>query len=212
MKARKFQCRGTWLAAASLAMAGTLSNLAAAEVRAGTVEIAGFGGGAYLRGGGTGEGKGFGGGGFGLAMHPRAWFTADVSYTPIGSISGTITDVSGVISSGSASGRLVAFDSGVQFHLGRLKSRSVPYAAALIGFGHASAEGDVAVQYGTQVQRMRFDESSTEFGAGGGFGVRIYGGSRWGIRPEIRVVRYFTEGNDLTTFRFSVGLFVHFGR
>lgn len=75
MKARKFQCRGAWLAAASLAMAGTLSNLGAAEVRAGTVEIAGFGGGAYLRGGGTGEGKGFGGGGFGLAMHPRAWFT-----------------------------------------------------------------------------------------------------------------------------------------
>lgn len=105
---------------------------------------------------------------------------ADLSYIPVGSFSATITEVPGVISSGMASGRLVAFDSGVQFHLGLLKSRSVPYAAALIGFGHASAEGDVAVQYGTQVQRMRFDESSTEFGAGGGFGVRIYGGSRWG--------------------------------
>lgn len=144
-------------------MVAGVSNLGEAEVRAGTAEIAGFGGGAYLRSGGIGEWKGAGGGGFGLALHPRAWFAADFLSIPMGHFSATITDTAGVISSGSASGRLLAFDTGVQFQLGLLKSRAVPSVAALAGFGNASAEGEIVVQTGTQVQRIRLDESSTEF-------------------------------------------------
>lgn len=184
----------------------------AQDVKPGTVEVSGSGGGAYLRAGGDGTTKAFGGGGVAVALHRRAWLTGDFSYIPLGSFSTTVTDFTGVIASGSASGRLVAFEGGTQFNLGSLQSRAVPYAAAHFGLGHASGEGEVIVRYGSLMERTRFDESSTAFSAGGGFGVRIYAGDRWGIRPEFRIMRYFTDGNDLTSFRFGIGLFVQFGR
>lgn len=166
--------------------------------------MAGLGGGACLRGGGIGRWEG---------LRPRPVSPGLVhSGLPVsasGPLPGHDHRRCGVISSGSASSRLLAFDTGVQFHPGWLKSRAVPDVAALAGFGNAWTEGEVAVQPGTQVQRVRFDESSTKFGAGGGFGVRIYGGNRWGVRPELCLVPFFTEGNGLTMIRFTIGLFLH---
>lgn len=185
---------------------------AAQDVKPGTVEVSGSGGGTYLRAGGDGTTKAFGGGGVAVALHRRAWLTGDFSYIPLGSFSTIFTDFIGAVTTASASGRLVAFEGGTQFNLASLQSRAVPYAAAHVGFGHGSGEGEVTVRYGSLIERTRFDESSTAFSAGGGFGVRIYAGQRWGIRPEFRIMRYFTDGEDLTSFRFGIGLFVQFGR
>lgn len=147
-----------------------------------------------------------------VALHSRAWLGADFAYFPFDSCSATRTDIPGSVIGGSASGRLLAFDGGVQFNLGPLQSRAVPYISGNFGFGHASAEGNVRVQQGAQVMQMSYDASSTDFSAGGGFGVRHYAGGRWGLRPEIRLARHVSEGQDLTAVRFTLGLFFPSGK
>jgi hypothetical protein len=45
----------------------------------------------------------------------------------------------------------------------------------------------------------------------GGFGVRLYAGKRWGIEPELKVIRY-TGDLGFTAVRYRAGVFFEFGK
>ena len=107
-----------------------------------------------------------------------------------------------------ASGRLFAFDGGINIHLGAPASKVVPYVVAGAGLGHSSYSASVS-GYG-----MDFSASGSDTGgvAGGGIGVRLYVGEHWGFKPEFKVQRIFGEGNGVTLLRFAAGVFYQFGK
>ena len=90
---------------------------------------------------------------------------------------------------------LVDFQGGVKYSL-VTHDMFEPYAMAAIGAGHFS---NPVV-------------SSTGFGLSAGFGTRVYVRSNWGVVPDIRWSRYFFDGPDTNTFRYTVGAFFQWGR
>src|SRR5262249_31090471 len=88
--------------------------------------------------------------------------------------------------SADVSGQVIDFNGGFHIDLTK-KSRIVPYIAAGVGAGHASVTATLhTLTSGGQV----FSTNATAFEANGGFGVRLYAGKRWGIEPELKVIRY----------------------
>jgi hypothetical protein len=71
-----------------------------------------------------------------------------------------------------------------------------PYATAALGLGHFSSPVS----------------SNTGFGLSAGLGARVYVRSTWGVVPDIRWTRYFFDGPDTSTFRYTAGVFFQWGR
>jgi hypothetical protein len=92
-------------------------------------------------------------------------------------------------------GDLLDFNAGVKFSLLQ-RDMFEPYALVALGGGHFSAGSF----------------SETRFGVHAGFGTRVYVGRSWGIQPEVRWARYFFDGPDVNTFRYTGGVFYQWGR
>jgi hypothetical protein len=175
-------------------------------LQGGEFEGRGFGGLMNARGGASST-KGLFGGGIAAGLGSRSALYFDVGYIPIESV--TSAGISqGMPFTVDGSSKLYTFEGGLNIHLGPPDSRAVPYLTGGGGIGRASYK---ASRTGSD---MSVSMSGSETGglAGGGFGVRLYLGRNWGIKPEVRVQRTFFEGEDLTLLRFAVGVFAQFGK
>ena len=75
--------------------------------------------------------------------------------------------------------------------------------------GRFSSSGSTEVP-GTNL-KVSTSVSDTKVRLGGGAGLRYYVSENWGIRPELRVDRYFGDQGS-TAFRYTVGVFYQFGK
>jgi hypothetical protein len=95
---------------------------------------------------------------------------------------------------------LLDINGGVQYRF-PANSRVMPYVTGGAGIVRASVGvSGSAVPPGITV-------SGTDLGVNGGGGLYLFFGKRWGIRPEIKMVRI----PDETFARASVGIFYQFG-
>lgn len=193
----------------SLLLPGLVS---AVDIQPGALQVTGFGGGVHARAGGQGSTKGLGGGGLTVAAHRSIWVVGEFGYIPLGSFSVAALELPGGIVTGSASGRLYAFDGGLHFSIPAGGSKAAPYVAIGAGVGRFSGSGQLSVGIGSQRSVISFDESETNLGVGGGFGLRYWASDKWGFRPEVRISRYFAEGGGVTVVRFTFGVFYNFGK
>jgi hypothetical protein len=101
-------------------------------------------------------------------------------------------------SDGSDSGKLVDLYGGADVNLTSKGSRVVPY----VGFGLGGG------------QRIATSDSARTLVVSGAFGARLYAGRKWGVKPEIRVFRWFEREGDFggTAVRVGASVFYEFGR
>lgn len=172
----------------------------------GEVELGGGGGVLNARGGGSAT-KGLAGGGIAVGLGSRGALYFDAGYVPLESISLSGVE-SGIAYAVDGSSKLYTFEGGLNIHLGPPDKRVVPYLTVGGGVGRGNYKV-TASGGGTD-----FSMSASETGglAGGGLGARFYIGRNWGIKPEFKVQRTFFEGDNVTLYRASAGLFVQFGK
>ncbi|MGH9242342.1 MAG: outer membrane protein [Vicinamibacterales bacterium] len=153
----------------------------AQEVSKGDVEVMGFAGGVTDGGGAT-----FGGG-VHYAFSPRLLLAVEAGYlTGSDDFSGFGVDVD---SHG------FSFDVNLHYLFPQRNTpKFTPYVLGGIGYLRASASATVA---GTT-----FDESASDTGLNIGGGARWQVGSRWGLKPEIKVLIA-----DNSSVRFAVGIY-----
>lgn len=196
--------------------------LLAQSQEAGQVELAGFVGGSYLRVKGDDQTKGAFGGRFAATTGGPVTIFGEFSYYPFGDVT-SIHTLRGCPPSVCPAGRFLFretrvsgdlwdFSGGVHVTLAKQDWKAAPYLLSALGAGHASANGSFDVVTAGVANRLRLHASDTAFGLSGGGGLRYFAGPRWGIQPELRYTRYFFEGAGLNNLRFSVGVFVRFGR
>jgi hypothetical protein len=184
----------------SCLLAGALLFSAVAFADDGKVEVAGFGGGIAL-GGGGGTHAIFGGeAGVRVVQHLRLF--GEFAVAPLASAS-----LSGGGVSASASDKLYDIGGGVDYSFGSSK-RVVPYALLAVGVGHEVASGSASG--GGISASVSISSNSVYLGFGGG--VRLYAGNNWGVKPEFRFQRYTDSGGSSNSGVFTVGLFYQFGQ
>ncbi len=171
----------------------------------GVVEGTGAVGGLWLNSGGGNHA--YLGGTFGTAVRDRLFVFGELGYAPLTGKS-TTTVVDGTPVRISASAKLVDFGGGAQFIL-MPGSKFEPYVIGAVGGGRFSASGSTEVP-GTNL-KVSTSVSDTQVRLGGGAGLRYYVSENWGIRPELRVDRYFGDQGS-TAFRYTVGVFYQFGK
>ncbi len=144
---------------------------------------------------------------FGTAVRDRLFVFGELGYAPLTGRS-TTTVVDGTSVRISASAKLVDFGGGAQFIL-MPGSKFEPYVIGAVGGGRMSTSGSAHVP-GTNLD-VSASSSDTKARLGGGAGLRYYVSENWGIRPELRVDRYFGDQGS-TAFRYTVGVFYQFGK
>jgi len=192
-------------------LAGLAGGALAAGLEAGKGEVSGFAGGVHVAsGGGT---HGAFGGTVGGAVHKNVFVFGEFTYVPLGGADAFL-DISdlGTIVRADVSARLVDFGGGVHISIPTGNEKVVPYAVGGVGVSRSSASGSVTAQVPGRTTTISFDESSTDFGVNGGFGLRFYVKDNWGFRPEFKIARYFVEGGGITVARFTAGVFYQFGK
>ena len=144
---------------------------------------------------------------FGTAVRDRLFVFGELGYAPLtGKTTTTVVDGSPVRISASA--RLVDFGGGLQVIL-TSGEKFETYVIGAVGAGRMSASGSSHVP-GTNLD-VSISSSDTKARLGGGAGLRYYVSENWGIRPELRVDRYFGDQGS-TAFRYTVGVFYQFGK
>jgi len=182
-----------WLAVISLVLYGDVVSLKAAEIEAGTAQVAGFGG--LVAGIGT---HGTVGGGVAYAARERVLAVGEFSYIPGGS-----QKVTGAGFTAKASARAYDFNGGIHFQFPLKEPKAVPYVGAGIGALHGSASGSATVMGSTFSSKV----SATDFYFNFGGGLRYYISDRWGVRPELKIF-----AGDETFLRLAIGIFYQFGK
>ncbi|MCS7044495.1 MAG: hypothetical protein NZR01_17050 [Bryobacteraceae bacterium] len=190
-----------------LALASGWGPLGAAEVKPKTVEISGFGGGLFCMGCDEVGPWALGGGGAAVALSQRAWFSSEFAYVPLGRSERIVIEPSGAVSRRTTRTSAFSFDNGIELNLGSMRGRAVPFVLAHCVIVGTSVHSDVTTSGTPGPSRDVVDVVGTNFGLGGGFGVRIFAGNRWGLKPEFRAVYYPFVPQLVVTGRFSLGVF-----
>jgi len=173
---------------------------------AGGAELAGFGGGITLDGGvGT---HGVYGATAAYRLGDNVHLFGEFSYSTLASTAFS-NSVSGVTVNGNASVNLASFGGGADYSF-RSGSKIRPYALGALGAGHFYGTGS-----GTGSNGGSANVSLTltnAFSGGVGAGVRFYLGEHFGLKPEVRYVRYQSSVIQANTVVYTVGLFYQFGK
>ena len=177
----------------SLFVSADIFLLQAADVDAGTTEVAAYGG--LVAGIGT---HGTVGGSVGYATTRRLLVLGEFSYIPAGS-----QELAGADFAVKASARAYDFNGGFHLQLLSPDRKAVPYAAVGVGAVHGSGSGEVTAMGQTLSAKV----SNTDFYCNLGGGLRYYLSDRWGIRPELKI---FAGAG--TFARLTIGVFYQFGR
>lgn len=153
----------------------------AQEVNKGDVEVMGFAGGVTDGGGAT-----FGGGAH-YALSPRLLVAAEAGYlTGSDDFSGFGADVDSYGFS---------FDMNLHYLFPQTNTpKFTPYLLAGVGYLRAKATATIS--------GMEFDATASDAGLNIGGGGRWQVGSRWGLKPEIKILIA-----DDTSVRFAVGIY-----
>jgi hypothetical protein len=186
-------------------LAGALLFCAPAFAQDGKGEIAGFGGGLAITGGGVNP---LVGGSGDVRVIDNLRIFGEFSYSPLNSLATSAANEVSAVTGLNVTAKVKLFDfgGGIDYSFGSSK-RVVPYVLAAVGVGHTSVSASVNVNGVTGTGSMSTD--SVYLGIGGG--VRIYAGRNWGIKPEFRYQRY---GGSLASNSaiFTAGLFYQFGK
>lgn len=183
----------------SLVLLAGVSLFSSVTWAAGGIEVSGLAGGAWYGGGGgthplVGAGAAFG-------LSDRFHLLAEFDYTPLGSASLT---ADGVSASGSSA--LFGFGGGVDYSFRDVEAKVRPYVAGVVGLDHSSASVS-ATSAATGALSFSLDTNSVYYGGGGG--IRLFLGQKWGLKPEVRYQRSVDTGNGIL---FTLGFFYHFGQ
>ncbi len=136
---------------------------------------------------------------FGLSDHFH--LLTEFDYTPLGS--GSVSGA-GVSASGSAS--LFGFGGGVDYSFRDVETKVRPYFTGVVGLDHSSANFSTN-SAATGPVSIAGSANSVYYGGGGG--IRLFLGQKWGLKPEVRYQRSVDTGNGVL---FTLGFFYHFGQ
>jgi hypothetical protein len=189
----------------SCLLAGTLL-FSASAFADGAGEVAGFGGGTAITGGGVNP---LVGGSAGYQVIDHLQIFGEFSVAPLASVAAAAASQASALTGVSVTAKetLYNYGGGMDFSFGSSK-KVVPYVVMAVGVGHFSASATATV--GGVSGSGSASSNSVYLGAGGG--VRIYAGDHWGIKPEFRYQRYTDSGGGLNSANFTVGLFYQFGK
>ena len=189
----------------SCLLAGAMLFAASAFAQGGKVEVAGFGGGLAITGGGINPLFG-GSGDVRVTDHLRVF--GEFTYSPLSSLATSAANEASSMTGAAvtASVKLIDFGGGVDYSFGSSK-RVVPYVLGVVGVGHLAVSATATID--GQTGSGSASNDSVYLGAGAG--VRIFAGQSWGIKPEFRYQRY---GGSIASNSavFTVGLFYQFGK
>lgn len=74
-----------------------------------------------------------------------------------------------------------------------------------VGVGRLSVMANATSRQGNQTVTNNVNAHSTHLGMQFGLGTRLYAGKNWGIQPEFKYGKYFSDGGSVV--RIGVGLF-----
>lgn len=181
-------------------LAGTFLFSATAFAQGGAGEIAVFGGGTALSaGGGT---HALVGASAGVRVSGGLRIFGEFGLVPLAAINESYEGINA-----SATDRLYNFGGGLDYSFGSSKT-VVPYVLGAAGLSHQSVSATANSSGFSATVGMA--ANSAYFG--GGAGVRLYIGQKWGVKPEVRYQRYQNSGGSANAADFTVGLFYEFGK
>lgn len=126
--------------------------------------------------------KWFFGGGTGYSVSPNVQIVGEYEHVRLAKARVTfLPRGSRTESSATASAKLDEYNVGMHY-LFASKSRVVPYLAAAVGLARLSGSGAIP-------GAPSFSATESDLTTNVGGGIRLYGGSKWGFRPDFRVVR-----------------------
>ena len=144
-----------------------------------------FGGGVHLSQSFLNVGtKGVVGGSIGYGITSKAQIFGEYSLVPIGSVAGVDLSMKAQLFTGGVKMNVFSKDRVDIYGLG--------------GFGGARSSA-------------KSFPSETDSALHLGGGARIYVGKRWGVTPEIRYIRIFSDGPDVNAVSYTGGIFFRFG-
>ena len=169
-------------------------------------EVAGFGGGLAITGGGINP---LFGGSAGVRVSDHLRIFGEFSVAPLASLAESAAGQASAITGVSVTAKVKLYNvgGGVDYSFGSSK-KVVPYVVGAVGAGlfSTSATANVGGVSGSA------SATTKSLYLGGGGGVRFYAGDNWGIKPEFRFQRYTMSGGGSNSADFTVGLFFQFGK